>query len=101
MLNENLRNKITVFLNGRILETSPIFAETFSLNFQAKIAFIFKKQSYAVDDNIFNEDDYGTQIFFIDSGRVSVMHKKTLTFIIELHKDDCFGEISFFSDLPR
>ncbi len=40
------------------------------------------------------------EIFFIVSGSVSIIHKKTRSHLIDLQTDDCFGEISFFSELP-
>jgi CRP-like cAMP-binding protein len=40
-------------------------------------------------------------MFFITNGKVVVLHKKTGSYIHDLRKDDYFGEISFFSDLPR
>ena len=53
MLNTNLRDKITVQINGRILHRVIIF-DNFPLDFLAKITFLFKKRSYIVDDAIFN-----------------------------------------------
>lgn len=40
-------------------------------------------------------------MFYILNGAVDVYHKKTASYITELKKDDYFGEIGFFSDLPR
>ena len=47
------------------------------------------------------EGDLGQEIFFIVSGKVSIIDKKTKTHIIDLIQDQYFGEISFFSDIPR
>ena len=54
-----------------------------------------------MNDLIFNENEYGEEIFFITSGKVVIIHKQTVSYITDLRKDDYFGEISFFSDLPR
>lgn len=40
-------------------------------------------------------------MYFIFSGKVIIMHKKTMSFVKELYKEDYFGEIGFFSDIPR
>eukprot|EP00347_Sterkiella_histriomuscorum_P021932 403332268 len=100
LLNENLRDKITLYLNGKILRNIQIF-ESFSIEFISRLTFVFKKQSFAVDEIIFNEDTIGQDMFFISSGKVYIIHKKTMSFVKELYKDDHFGEIGFFSDLPR
>jgi CRP-like cAMP-binding protein len=47
------------------------------------------------------EGDLGQEIFFIVSGKVSVLDKKTKTHIVDLISDQYFGEISFFSDIVR
>jgi hypothetical protein len=53
LLNDNLRDKITVYLNGRLLHNIQVF-DSFSIEFLSKVTFIFKKRSYTVDDLIFN-----------------------------------------------
>jgi CRP-like cAMP-binding protein len=35
------------------------------------------------------------------NGKVAIIHKKTKTHITDILKDQYFGEIAFFSDLPR
>ncbi len=44
------------------------------------------------------EGEIGEEIFFIMTGRVSIIDKKSKTHIIDLISDSYFGEISFFSD---
>lgn len=105
-----MRDKITVCINGRILKNIKAF-DTFPIEFLSKLTFVFKKKSFVVDEiifhvyiltfNKFKEDTPGTEIYFINSGKVFILHKKTMSFIRELMKDDYFGEIAFFSDLPR
>lgn len=52
MLNENLRDKITVYLNGRILK-SMHFLEPFGLDFLSDLTFYLKAQLFSIDDYIF------------------------------------------------
>ena len=40
-------------------------------------------------------------MFFITIGTVHLFHKKSFTYLKELKPDRYFGEIAFFSDLPR
>lgn len=52
MLNESLREKITVYLNGRILRGMK-FLEPFGLDVLSELTFYFKRQSFALDDHVF------------------------------------------------
>ena len=52
MLNESLREKITVYLNGRILQGMP-FMEAFGLDFLSELTFIFRRKVFAIEDYIF------------------------------------------------
>lgn len=100
ILNENLRDKLTLYLNGRILKDIKVF-EDFDIEFLYEITFIFLQVTYMIDDNIIVEDDPGGKIFFIVKGKVAILHRKSRTYIKDLGKDDFFGEIGFFSEKPR
>ncbi len=54
-----------------------------------------------MDENIVREGDHTRDLYFITSGKVSLVHRESYTFIADLHKDSSFGEIAFFSDAPR
>ena len=100
ILNENLRDKLILYLNGRILKNIKVF-EDFDIEFLSEITFIFKQVTYMIDDNIIVEDDPGGKIFFIVKGKVAILHRKSRTYIKDLARDDFFGEIGFFSEKPR
>lgn len=40
-------------------------------------------------------------MYFITSGKVCVLHRKTHTYLDDLTEDDYFGELSFFTEMPR
>jgi len=40
-------------------------------------------------------------MFFLVNGRVNFIHRRSKTLIIELDKDNYFGEIGFFTQLHR
>lgn len=67
----------------------------------SSLSFILKKKIYALDENLVSEGEFGDEMFFIMTGKVAVIHKRTVTHIKDLVKDCYFGEIAFFSDLPR
>lgn len=100
MLNDTLRQDVIVYLNGRIIQSSIVFGH-FSMLFLSEITFKLSHHTFAIDDNIFEEGNYGDKLFFINKGSVILVHKKTKTFIKEIGVETCFGEVGFFSDLPR
>jgi hypothetical protein len=75
-LNKNLEIKMRAFLNGRILKNIKAF-KNFEIDFLSDITKQFKKQTFTVDDNIFVEGDEGGSMFFIVTGLVTILHKKT------------------------
>ncbi len=64
LLNEDLKSKITVYLNGRHLHFIDLFGE-FRLDFISELTFQLQKKKYALDDNIIFEGEQGNDIFFI------------------------------------
>ena len=64
LLNDDLRNTITVYLNGKIIKSVDIFS-AFPLEFLGHLTFVLTKKNYFMDDFIFNEGDDGKDIFFI------------------------------------
>jgi len=83
LLNEDLASKITVFLNGRILQSISCLQD-FPIDFLSQLTFIFIKKTFAVDENIIYENDQGQEIYFISQGRASLLHKETHTYIGDL-----------------
>lgn len=65
------------------------------------MSFILKKKIFALDENIVNEGEHGDEMYFIMGGKVAIIHKRTVSHIKDLVKDNYFGEIGFFSELPR
>jgi CRP-like cAMP-binding protein len=74
---------------------------SFPIEFLSNLSVILKKQTYSVNENLIVEKETTTDLFFVQSGRVSIIHKKSRTHIIDLEHDKYFGEIGFFSELPR
>lgn len=80
MLNDNLRGKIIVYFNGRILQSIDVLGR-FPIEFLSNLSFILQKRVYAIDDNCVIEGEFGQDIFFIVSGKVAVIDKKSKTHI--------------------
>ena len=51
-LNDNLREKITVCMNGMVLQTIPFF-DNINLEFLSDMTFNTKNQTLSTDENIF------------------------------------------------
>ena len=100
LLNDDLKGKLTVYMNGKILKSVNVFAE-FPLDFLSNLTFIFKKRSFVLDEYVFNEGDDGRDLFFITSGKVAIIEKQTYSYILDLDKEQSFGEIGFFTDNQR
>lgn len=83
MLNDNLRGKIIVYFNGRILQSIEVLG-AFPIEFLSNLSFILQKRVFAIDDNCVIEGEPGGEIYFIVSGRVSVIDKRTKTHITDL-----------------
>ena len=100
MLSENLKLQLIVHLNGRMLHNTSVF-KGFDLLFLSELTFVLKRETFSIDDHIFDENDQGDKLFFITKGSIILLHKRTHTYIKELAIDEFFGEISFFSGLKR
>ncbi|CDW81481.1 UNKNOWN [Stylonychia lemnae] len=90
MLNQNLREKITVYLNGRILQ-KMIFFEPFGLDLLSITTF----------HNVYQEGDESKHLYNIVQGKTGMIHKASYSYFIDLGVGDNFGEIGFFTDNPR
>jgi hypothetical protein len=53
MLNESLREKITVYLNGRILRSMKFFEGNFEIDFLSELTFYLQTKTFSNEDNIF------------------------------------------------
>lgn len=73
-LNDDLKSRITVFMNGKILQSVNVFSE-FPLDFLSNLTFILGKKNFAMEEYIFNEGDDGKDIYFITQGKVCLIHR--------------------------
>jgi CRP-like cAMP-binding protein len=83
MLNDNLRGKIIVYFNGKILQSIDVLGN-FPIEFLSNLSFILQKRVYSINDNCIIEGEEGKEIFFIVSGKVSIIDKHSKTHIIDL-----------------
>ena len=96
MLNENLRLEMIVHLNGKMLHSTSLF-KSFDIAFVSELTFVLKRETFTIDENVFVEGEQGDCLYYLCSGNVSIIHKKTLSFIKDLGSEDFMGECAFFS----
>ena len=100
MLNENLQIELVVHLNGKMLHESTLF-KFYTLSFLSQLTFSLKRETYTLQEPIFDEDIVGEKLHYITKGNVILVHKKSATFIAEVSVDTFIGEVSFFTGRPR
>lgn len=54
------------------------------MNFMSSVCFILKNKTFIINEDLIIENEIGKEIFFIMNGKVSLIHKKTKSFIKEL-----------------
>ncbi len=86
LLNDDLRGKLTVYLNGKILKSVSVLSE-FPLEFLSHLTFVLAKRSYSVDEYVFNEGNNEKDIYFITSGKVALIHKASYSYLVDLEKE--------------
>lgn len=60
-----------------------------------------KKSSNSPNDIITTEGKMGNKIYFIKKGKVDIYHEASNTSLKELDSGSYFGEIAFFTGMPR
>jgi CRP-like cAMP-binding protein len=100
ILNDGLRSKLTMEINGRLLSKFKVFS-SFPIEFLSALAFLFQKQHFGFSEEIFHEGEESTFIGVINTGKVHLIHHKSQTFLSELHEGASFGEVGFFSGRER
>ena len=100
LLNDNLREQVIAFLNGRILKECKAF-DSFDMILLSEITFMMERKLYSMSDNIFEEGDISRKMYFISKGGIRLLHLKSHTYIKELSDSESIGEASFFSNRKR
>jgi CRP-like cAMP-binding protein len=80
-----------------MLASTPIFSN-FDIIFLSELTFLLQRETFSIDDHIFNEGEKGSSVYFITKGVILLVHKKTHTYIKELEVDEFMGDYAFFSD---
>ena len=82
-----------------MLHNTATFHE-YSVVFLSQLIFELNRDTFSIDDHIFEEGDLGERVYFITKGNIILVHKKTKTYIKELSIDNFLGEYSFYTEKP-
>lgn len=84
LLNDDLKNNVTIHLKGRIIRNCELF-DHFKIEFVSQLAFLLNPKRYSIGDSIIFEKEQGDEIFFIENGKVAVLHQSTHTYLLDLN----------------
>ena len=92
---------IDLFDRIRLLQQTSIFSEveTDDLRFVAES---LQEEIFFKGDQIFNEKDYGNEMYIIVSGEIGIsITNRQDEYISTLGTGECFGEMNLLDGLPR
>jgi CRP-like cAMP-binding protein len=101
LLSQPLRHEIFLFLYIDLLKLCPIFDEFFDFNFASQIVHHINTVSLSDTDTVFQGKEKSGALYFVKSGAIEIFHPETNFGFKVLEKDSYFGEIAFFTGLPR
>lgn len=100
LLSKPLRNEIFARTRGMVFNSCPIFDQLFS-KLITTLSELLKQQIFAPEDVVFLEGEMSSTLYFIQGGTVDVYHLNTKSSYRRLNGQDYFGEVAFFSKMPR
>ena len=100
LVSEPLKDEIYTQVNGSMLLLWPMFRE-YPGKLVGEFSKALKEEHFAPGDSIFEEGQLAYKVYFVKEGKVDVYHAATGSSFAFLRKKRFFGEIGFFSNLPR
>ena len=101
MLSEPLKNQIYGLSRGKTLSSCKVFKQIYNKRFIGRISRRISQKIMGPDDTVFEEQEQGSQFYFLCSGVVDIFHKPTGNSFKDLREGSYFGEISFFTGHSR
>ena len=65
------------------------------------VAHSLEKEKYLAGERVFDIDEYGDCMYILQQGRVGISLDNQASYVAELGRGDCFGEMNLLDDLPR
>ena len=88
-------------IHGVVIKAWKTFKEIYDENFINQLAKTFDHETYAPGDIVIEEGELTSNMYFITSGKVNIMHVESNTAFRMLRTGNYFGEIAFFTGKPR
>ena len=99
-LSEPLRDEVYAQVNGAIINICPVFMDLDQM-FVTQLSKLLVPETFAPGDVLFEQELLGRKMFYIVHGKIEVFHQATNSSFKILHTRHFFGEISFFTNMPR
>ncbi|KAM3133635.1 hypothetical protein pb186bvf_014322 [Paramecium bursaria] len=101
-LSYNLKFELQLHVNGKILSYCKCLRTEFSSVCLKQILTTFKQYTAYPDEYIIQEDEHlDKHIYFIQNGSVNIVLIRNNQHVIQLERNEYFGEIGFFTDQKR
>lgn len=112
VLSSSLRDEVLAEVNIKLIKQAQIFRAKFSEDIVIQLPFLLEEQIFGPEECIFLEGEDGREqengenidercIYFLNKGQVILCIQRTFTQLKQLEKGETFGELAFFSNLPR
>lgn len=93
----NLRTDVLMFSLGEKVKQTGLFQNCKDEGFIRTIVANLNPKAYCPDDVIYYEGESTKEIYFIETGKVKVLHGREMFLIAILKEGDTFGESELFS----
>lgn len=103
-ISKSLKDELLLNANGYVLKSIPFLHENFSEKSLQKLVCLIKEINLTPNDIIFNQSELKEEnLYIIKDGKVElfIQNDQRTTSLKVLKKGEYFGEISFFSEIPR
>ena len=101
MLSQDLRGRFYEQMNGKLLYGSKLLANNFTKRFLYTISAAIGERTYTPHEKVFDHLDTEYSVFYILRGCIEFFHVTGVSPALILKSGHTFGEIAFFSNMPR
>jgi len=101
MLSTDLKGRVYEQINGKLVYGNSVLMENFSKKFLYQITGKIEERTYVPGQKVFEVSDTECCIYFVSKGTIDFFLPKCHNIALSLNKGDHFGEVAFFTEMPR
>lgn len=101
MLSTDLKGRVYEQINGKLVYGNSVLMENFSKKFLYQITGKIEERTYVPGEKVFEVSDTECCIYFVSKGTIDFYLPKCHNIALSLNKGDHFGEVAFFTQMPR